>query len=169
MRYLWVMMLLVLVRMAVAQDVTPPAVSVTAPVSGAMVSGSTVPLRATATDAVGVVSIEFTLNGNTFSTSSACCGTASTTRQRLVTLDTTVLTNGVYTIRAIAQDAAGNSTTSAARSFTVANPIESNPTNVSITANATIVFLGNPTGVSISADATIVFLGNPSNVSMTIP
>ena len=190
MRRLWVVSILLGVLCAGAgvdaQDVTPPAVSVTAPLAGAMVSGDAVPLRATATDAVGVVSIEFTLDGNPLPTSSACCGIASTTRHRLIALDTTTLTNGSYTVRAIALDAAGNSTTSAARTFTVANAIEPNPTNTSIIANTTIVFLenptatslaavgtvvlvGNPTGTSIAANATIVFLENPSNTSITIP
>ena len=94
-------------------DVTAPTVSVTAPANNATVSG-TVTLTATATDNVGVVGVKFRVNGTDV-------GSEDTTSPYSVAWNTTSLANGTYTITAVARDAAGNTTTSATITVTVAN------------------------------------------------
>ncbi|MGQ0593124.1 MAG: galactose oxidase-like domain-containing protein, partial [Gammaproteobacteria bacterium] len=48
---------------AAAPDTTPPTVSMTAPANGATVSGTAVPVSATASDNVGVAGVQFKLDG----------------------------------------------------------------------------------------------------------
>ncbi|MGH8260998.1 MAG: TIGR03118 family protein, partial [Steroidobacteraceae bacterium] len=97
---------------ATAPDVAAPTVAVTAPASGATVSGS-VTLTATAADNVGVASVKF-FAGTT------AIGTA-TASPYSVSWDTTQTANGSVQLTAVAQDAAGNATTSAAVAVTVNN------------------------------------------------
>ena len=94
-------------------DTTPPTVSLTAPASGATVSG-TVTLKATAADNNGVAGVQFKLDG-------ANLGAEDTTAPYSVSWNTTTATNGTHTLTAVARDAAGNTTTSAAVTVTVAN------------------------------------------------
>ncbi len=94
-------------------DTTPPTVSITSPGSGATVSG-TVSVTASASDNVGVAGVQFRLDG-------ANLGAEDTTAPYSVSWDTTSATNGSHTLTAIARDAAGNKTTSAAVSVGVAN------------------------------------------------
>jgi glucose/arabinose dehydrogenase/PKD repeat protein len=94
-------------------DTTAPAVSLTAPAAGASVTGAT-DVRADASDNVGVQSVQFKLDG-------ANLGAADTSSPYGVTWDTTTASNGSHTLTAVARDAAGNTTTSAARQVTVAN------------------------------------------------
>jgi hypothetical protein len=94
-------------------DTTPPTVSMTAPASGATVSG-TVSVTANASDNVGVASVQFQLDGANF-------GSLDTASPYSVSWNTTTSSNGAHTLRAIAKDAAGNSTTSANVSLTVSN------------------------------------------------
>ena len=77
------------------------------------VSG-TVTLTATASDNVGVAGVQFLLNG-------ANLGAEDTTSPYGVAWNTTTATNGSYTLTARARDAAGNITTSTARTVTVNN------------------------------------------------
>jgi YVTN family beta-propeller protein/YD repeat-containing protein len=90
-------------------DTTAPAASVSAPANGATVSG-TVTVTATASDNVGVVGVQFLLNGQTLGdevkTPDLYSGAYS------VSWNTTTVTNGSYTLTAQAWDAAGNTTTS---------------------------------------------------------
>lgn len=113
-------------------DSTAPTVSLTSPTAGATVSG-TVAVSASASDNVGVASVQFTLNGTNL-------GSADTTAPYTINWNTAGAANGTHTLRAIARDAAGNVTTSAARTVTVNNPTSSQtdvtrPT-VSLTAPA---------------------------------
>ena len=94
-------------------DMTPPAVSLTAPAAGATVSGS-VPVSATASDNVGVVGVQFKLDG-------ANLGAEQTSSPYSVSWNTASATNGTHNLTAVARDAAGNSTTSAAVTVTVSN------------------------------------------------
>jgi hypothetical protein len=96
-----------------AVDVTPPAVSVTAPAAGTTVSG-TVTVTATATDAVGVTGVQFKLDG-------ANLGAEDTTAPYSVPWNTASATNGAHTLTAAARDAAGNISTSSGVVVTVAN------------------------------------------------
>src|SRR5207249_2622484 len=95
-------------------DTTPPTVSVTAPANGATVSGSAVTISATASDNVGVAGVQFKLDGANF-------GTEDTATPYTKTWDTTTAANGSHTLTAVARDAAGNTTTSAAVTVTVSN------------------------------------------------
>jgi chitodextrinase len=96
----------------VACDTTAPTVSLTAPAAGT-VSGS-VAVSATASDNVGVVGVQFLLDG-------ANLTTEDTTSPYSVTWNTTSATNGTHTLSAVARDAAGNTTTSTPVTVTVNN------------------------------------------------
>src|SRR5207249_1106715 len=94
------------VTVTVFNDTTPPTVSVTAPASGATVSGTTT-ITATASDNVGVAGVQFLLDG-------ANLGTEDTAAPYAGAWTTTTAANGSHTLTARARDAAGNATTSAA-------------------------------------------------------
>lgn len=94
-------------------DTTAPMATVTAPGAGMTVQ-NTFLVTAAATDNVGVVSVQFTLDG-------ANLGAADTTAPFEVAWDTTTATAGAHTLRAIARDAVGNTGTSPAVSVTVNN------------------------------------------------
>lgn len=94
-------------------DITAPTVSLTAPANGATVK-NTVTVSANASDNIGVVSVQFTLNGVNL-------GAPDTTAPFAISWNTTGAANGSYTLRAVARDAAGNVTTSAARTVIVNN------------------------------------------------
>jgi hypothetical protein len=97
----------------VTGDTTPPTVSLTAPANNATVSGS-VAVSATASDDVGVVGVQFKLDG-------ANLGVEDTTSPYSVNWATTAASNGGHTLTAVARDAAGHTTTSAAVTVTVNN------------------------------------------------
>src|SRR5438128_2496883 len=94
-------------------DVTPPTVSITAPAAGSTVVG-TVTVSASATDNIGVVGVQFKLDG-------ANLGAEATVAPYSVAWNTTTAVTGAHTLTAVARDAAGNIATSAAVSETVAN------------------------------------------------
>ena len=85
---------------ATSGDVTPPTVSLTAPASGAIVSGVTT-ITASASDNVGVIRVEFDLDGVSL------LGEA-TTPPYSYSWSTTGVTDGVHTVTATARDAADN-------------------------------------------------------------
>ncbi len=98
-------------------DTTPPSVSVTAPASGATVSG-TVIVSANASDNVGVTSVQFLLEG-------ANLGGTITTSPYSTSWDTTTATNASHTLSAQARDAAGNVGTAVPVAVTVSNSTQS--------------------------------------------
>lgn len=106
-------------------DVTAPTVSITSPSSGATVSG-TISVTATASDDVGVFGVQFKVGGSNI-------GAEDTVAPYAASLNTTTVGNGTHLLTAVARDAAGNSTTSAAVSITV-NNADSVPPTVSVTA-----------------------------------
>jgi len=89
-------------------DTTPPTVS--ASESG---TSGTITLSATASDNVGVTSVDFKVDGVVKGT--------DTTAPYAMTLDSTTLANGNHTLVAVAHDAAGNAGTSASIAFSVSN------------------------------------------------
>jgi hypothetical protein len=95
-------------------DVVAPTVAVTAPAAGATVSGP-VTVAASASDNVGVVGVQFLVNG-------ALSGAEATTQPYAMVWNTTGLKAGAYTIEAVARDAAGNTKKSAAISVNVVAP-----------------------------------------------
>jgi chitodextrinase len=112
-------------------DTTPPTVSITAPANGVTVSG-TVSVTANASDNVGVASVQFQLD-------SANLGVVSIASPYSVSWNTTTATNASHTLRAIAKDAAGNSTTSAAVTVTVNNAADTTPPSVPAGLTATAI------------------------------
>ena len=96
------------------KDKVNPKVSITSPAPGATVRG-TITISANASDNVGVVGVQFKYNGTNL-------GAEVTSAPYAVPAYTTSVPNGVYTLTAVARDAAGNVTTSAPVSVTVSNP-----------------------------------------------
>jgi peptidoglycan/xylan/chitin deacetylase (PgdA/CDA1 family) len=95
----------------IRRDTTPPTVSLTAPASGATVSGSSVTISATAAD--NIATVEFFVGA-------ALVGT-DTTSPYAVTWDSTSVSDGSVSLTARATDIHGRATTSAARTVTVRN------------------------------------------------
>ena len=96
-------------------DSSPPSVALSAPSDGATVSGS-VQVTASASDDVGVVGVQFRLDGVNL-------GAERSTTPYAVAWDTTTAAAGSHTLTAVARDAAGNSTTSAPVTVTVDNTL----------------------------------------------
>ncbi len=94
-------------------DTTPPTAAITAPASGATVSG-TVTATATATDDTAVAGVQFKLDG-------ANLGPEDTTPPYAAAWNTTTTPNGAHTLTATARDTSGNTATSAPVGVTVAN------------------------------------------------
>jgi hypothetical protein len=94
-------------------DMTLPTVSVTAPANGVTVAG-TVTVSASASDNVGVVGVQFKLDGVNL-------GAEVTAAPYALAWITTTASNGAHTLTAVARDAAGNTTTSTAVAVTVDN------------------------------------------------
>jgi hypothetical protein len=94
-------------------DGVPPTVSVTAPAGGSTVS-ATVSVTADAADNVGVVGVQFLLDG-------AALGNEDTSAPYSVSWNTTTASNGNHTLTARARDLAGNQTTSSGVGVTVSN------------------------------------------------
>ena len=94
-------------------DNIPPTISITAPANGATVSG-TVTVSATASDNVGVTSVQFFLDG-------ANLGLALVSGPYSVAWDSTTTSNGAHMLTAQARDAAGNVGNAVAVGVTVTN------------------------------------------------
>ncbi len=151
------------VTVTVSNDTTPPTVSITSPASGATVSG-TITVTASASDNVGVVGVQFQLDGLN-------AGAELTAAPYSVPWNTTSSSNGSHTITAVARDAAGNRTTSAGVTVTVSNgtvtvtrfeednpAISANPTGAWVRRGPEIAaFSGGTAGSSDVSDATVTF------------
>lgn len=96
----------------VNNDLTAPAVNMTAPAAGT-VSG-TVNVSANASDNVAVIGVQFLLNG-------VALGSEDVTAPYTISWNTSTYANGAYTLTAKARDAAGNTTTSPGVNVTVSN------------------------------------------------
>jgi hypothetical protein len=99
---------------APAADTAFPTISITAPVDGAIASGTAVALTATATDDVGVAGVQFKLDRSDI-------GSEATSAPYEISWDSTTVADGAHTITAVARDTAGNSTTSDVITITVDN------------------------------------------------
>lgn len=106
----------VTVRNTVA-DTTAPTVAITSPANGAVVKG-TVTVTATAADAVGVTAVHFYAGATLLGSATSTNGTTWTLTRNT---NTSATPNGTYPVKAVARDAAGNSTTSAIVTITVKN------------------------------------------------
>jgi hypothetical protein len=94
-------------------DTEFPNITITAPAAGDVFG--TISVIAEADDDVGVVSVQFLLNGSDL-------GTADLNAPYSVSWNTTTFVNGTYTLTAKAKDVAGNITTSADIIVNVSNP-----------------------------------------------
>lgn len=96
-------------------DQIAPAVSIVSPSSGTTVSGSSVPVTATASDNVSVAGVLFKLDGSNI-------GTEDTAQPYSISWNTTSASNGQHSLTAVARDASGNTATSTETTITVENP-----------------------------------------------
>jgi Domain of unknown function (DUF4082)/Bacterial Ig-like domain/Bacterial Ig domain len=94
-------------------DTTVPTVAIRAPADGVTVSGTGVTFSASADDNIGVLGVQFQLDG-------AALGAEDTTSPYSISWNSTTAANGVHAVSATARDAAGNTAT-AAISVTVSN------------------------------------------------
>lgn len=95
-------------------DVTPPTVTLTAPANGATVAGPAVVVTASASDDVGVASVQFLLDG-------APLGQPDASAPYEIVWDSTAVADGAHTLGAQARDAAGNVGSAAPVQVTVNN------------------------------------------------
>ena len=129
-----------------ARDTTPPTVSISGPSAGQTVAGL-VTVSASATDDVGVVGVQFQLDGQPL-------GAEVTAVPWALTWDTGASPDGSHVLTAVARDARGNTMTSSAVSITVDNPPRVRRG----------VFSLSPVNMAVSSDA----LGNSFVAGVTI-
>ncbi len=143
----------VTVNNAPPPDTTPPTVNVTSPGSGTTVSG-TISVTASASDNVGVVGVQFRLDG-------VNGGSEDTSAPYSVSWNTATASNGSHTITAVARDAAGNQTTSAPVTVTVSNgpPPDTTPPSVGITSPGNGQTVKGTVSVSASASDNVGVAG----------
>src|SRR5713226_4907003 len=115
---------------AAIPDTTPPTVTITSPAPAATVSGM-VGVVATATDNVGVVGVQFKVDGNN-------TGAEVLAAPYTYSLNTATLSNGSHSLTAVARDAAGNRGTSAPLTITVNNQVPPTISIISPGAGATV-------------------------------
>jgi hypothetical protein len=120
-------------------DTTPPSVSITAPASGATVSG-TATIKCTASDNVKVASVQFEIDGGDL-------GVADTVAPYTRALNTKNYSNGSHTLKAIAKDRAGNQTASDTVTINISNGSASaGPSTVSVAATTPIALIRGANG-----------------------
>lgn len=105
----------VFTTLAPAPDTTPPTTAITSPSNGGTVSATTT-VTASASDNVGVVGVQFKLDGNNLSAE-------DTASPYSISWDTTGASNGSHQLTSVARDAAGNTTTSTVVTVTVSNGV----------------------------------------------
>jgi hypothetical protein len=143
-------------------DTIPPRVAITAPTNNTIISGSAVLVSASASDNIGVVGVQFNLDG-------ANLGAEDAVAPYSTTLNTLTLTNGAHSLLAIARDAAGNRATSAVVSVLVGNVAAPPPANT----NTDIVWFddslpGNAVQGSDGGDGWNWVTSNPTPFSGTM-
>ena len=114
---------------------TPPTLSITSPASGATVKGSSVACAASASDGNGIKQVEFSIDGAWIKT--------DITSPHSCVFDSTKLADGAHTLKAVATDTKGGTTTKEV-TFNVANTTSggstggttNTPPTLSITAPA---------------------------------
>ena len=126
-------------------DTVPPAVSVSSPNSGSTVSG-TVAASAMASDNVGVVGVQFRLDGSDL-------GTEDLSAPFSISWDTTTASDGSHALTAVARDAAGNTAVSTAVDVTVSNGTSSDTTPPTVTVTSPLSGATVSGTITFSADA----------------
>ena len=128
-------------------DLQAPAVSITAPASGSIITGTTT-VTANASDNVAVAGVQFLLDGVNL-------GAEVITSPYSVSWNSSTATSGTHSITARARDAAGNTTTSSGVSVTV------NMDNIAPT-----VSISAPSGGSVVSGTTTVSANASDNVGV---
>ncbi len=126
-------------------DATPPAVILSTPNDNAVVGGPAVTVAATASDDVGVAGVQFKVD-------TLDIEAEDVTPPFTVTLNTTLLGNGLHVLTALARDAAGNRTLSAEININVINAADGIAPTVTITGPADGATLAG-SAISITANA----------------
>ena len=109
---------------SVNNDTEPPTITITSPSAGTV--QGTIDLNATASDNVGVMGVQFFIDGNPI-------GSEDTNSPYTISWNSTSITDGNHTLTARARDAAGNNTNSDPVSINVLNnPPDTEDTSVSI-------------------------------------
>ncbi|NUR76463.1 MAG: Ig-like domain-containing protein [Thermoleophilia bacterium] len=103
----------------VAVDNTPPVVSLTAPLTGATVSGAAVSVTADASDNNVLAGVQFKVDGGPL-------GAEDTSAPFSASWDSTAVADGSHTLTAVARDTAGN-TASSSVTVTVSNAVAPPP------------------------------------------
>ncbi len=106
----------------VSPDVTPPTVSISSPLDGASVSGA-ISVSAAANDDVGVAGVQFALDGTVL-------GAEDMVAPYSLSWNSATVPNGVYSLTAIARDAANNTTESIDIAVTVWNTQQQVPADL---------------------------------------
>jgi hypothetical protein len=106
------------IMFAIGPDRVPPTVTITNPTLGSGQSG-TISLQATVTDNVGVVGVQFKIDGVNYGAEQPGPGPSFS-----ASLDTHTLSAGSHSVQVVARDSLGNLTT-ASVSFSVTNSIPS--------------------------------------------
>jgi fibronectin type 3 domain-containing protein len=127
-------------------DLTPPTVSITSPLNGATVLG-TISIDADATDNIGVVGVQFQLDG-------VDLGTEDLTSPYSVNWDTTTVADDNYGLTAVARDVAGNTATSTVVNVIVDNVPPPDPTPPTVPTNVQVTSVTTST-VSLSWDTSV--------------
>jgi len=109
----WAMHLVAFKADPVLADTTAPSVAITAPTAGAQVS-DIVTVTADATDNIGVIGVQFRVDG-------VNSGQEDTADPYALVWDTRTASNGAHTLTALARDAAGNTKLSASVAVNVVN------------------------------------------------
>jgi hypothetical protein len=138
-----------------APDTTLPSVSLTAPAANTTVSGTSGQVSATASDNVGVVGVQFQLDG-------ANLGNEDTSAPFSMPWNTTTASNGTHTVSAVARDAAGNRRT-ASVTVTVSNTTTTTPPP----SSGSGIAARYPGDVGIESDASVIFVENFEEATMT--
>ena len=140
----------------VAQDVTPPSITLTSPSDGTIVSAP-VTITATATDNVGVVGVQFQLNSSNL-------GPEDTSNTFSAQWDPNGMSPGQYALTGIARDAAGNTTSSVPVLVTVTSSSPLATLSVSILGSGTVT--SSPTGILCTQGTCSAAYGVGSTVTL---
>lgn len=133
-------------------DTTPPTVNISNPSQNDVVSGL-IPITATASDNVGIEGVRFFVNN-------VQVGSEDTTAPYSKNWDTTSLLPDSYNLKAIARDGAGNETTSATVTVSVAAPpVDNSFPTVNITAPASNAEVSGIISINATASDNVGVVG----------
>jgi galactose oxidase-like protein/Big-like domain-containing protein len=141
-----------MVHLGAPVDTTPPTVTMTAPASGATITGSAT-LAANATDNVAVASVQFQVDGSPV-------GAPVTQAPYTMSWDSTTVANGSHTLSARATDTAGNPATATAVTVTVSNPTPVGPTVDTTTVADGRGLVNASVSTTAAGDLLLAFVGS---------